>query len=101
MAGTDSKLADVRRTLTQLLPKLSERYAVESLGVFGSYVHGLQKQDSDLDILVSFRHPIDFFKFMALENELSDHLGVTVDLVTKKALKPRIGRRILSEVVPV
>jgi len=36
-----------------------------------------------------------------LENYLSDTLGVKVDLVMKDALKPRIGERILNEVVPV
>jgi hypothetical protein len=32
-----------------------------------------------------------------LEKHLADLLGVKVDLVTKKALKPYIGKRILQE----
>jgi predicted nucleotidyltransferase len=40
-------------------------------------------------------------RFIELENELSDELGVKVDLVMREALKPRIGERILEEVVPV
>jgi predicted nucleotidyltransferase len=36
-----------------------------------------------------------------LENELSDALGLEVDLVEKCALKPHIGRYILREVVRV
>jgi predicted nucleotidyltransferase len=36
-----------------------------------------------------------------LENYLSDVLGVKVDLVMKDVLKPRIGRHILDEAVPI
>jgi len=35
---------------------------------------------------------------MQLENALSQLLGVRVEIVTKKALKPHIGKRILEEV---
>ncbi len=45
--------------------------------------------------------PVSLFDFIDIENELSDLLGVKVDLVEKKGLKPYIGKRILSEVVPV
>jgi hypothetical protein len=40
----------------------------------------------------------NFVKFIGLENHLSQLLGVKVELVTQKALKPHIGRRILQEV---
>lgn len=83
------------------MPELAERYAVDRLGVFGSYARHEQKAGSDLDLLVSFRRPIDLFAFVELEHELSDLLGIGVDLVMETALKPRIGQRILSEVVPV
>jgi predicted nucleotidyltransferase len=48
---------------------------------------------------VEFEKAIDLFTFVHLKNHLSDLLGVNVDLVTKKALKPKIGERILSETV--
>jgi len=56
---------------------------------------------SDLDILVEFEHDVDMglLKFVGMENYLSDLLGVKVDLVEKSALKPRIGKHILKEVV--
>lgn len=95
------RLSQIRSALARQRQRLAEQYAVESLGVFGSYVHEKQRPESDLDLLVTFRKPIDLFKFVALENELSDLLGVKVDLVMKDALKPRIGQRILAEVVPV
>lgn len=87
--------------LHQQLPHLAEQYEVGSLGIFGSYVHGEQSSDSDLDILVTFHEPPSLSRFIELENYLSDTLGIKVDLVMKDALKPHIGAQILREVVTV
>ncbi|MGD0089068.1 MAG: nucleotidyltransferase family protein [Planctomycetota bacterium] len=72
-----------------------------SLGVFSSYVRHEQQAGSDLDILVSFHETPGLFRFIELENYLSDLLGVRVDLVMADSLKPRIKPRVLAEVVPV
>jgi uncharacterized protein len=95
-------LADVLRILRAHLPELREHYGVRTLGVFGSYVRGEQRPRSDLDLLVEFdERPLTLIQVIALEQHLSDLLGVKVDLVEKKTLKPAIGRHILQEVVPV
>ncbi len=78
---------------------LQERYQVRELGIFGSYVRQEQTQTSDVDILVEFSETPSLLKFVNLENYLSDNLGVKVDLVHKAGLKPRLGERILAEVV--
>ena len=83
------------------MPELSKQYRVHSLGVFGSYVRQENQPDSDLDLLVTFHEPPSLFKFIELENNLTEALGIKVDLVMKTTLKPKIGRRILNEVVPV
>ena len=88
-------------TLHQHLPELREQYNVATLEVFGSFVRHEQRKNSDLDILVTFSKPPSLFKFVRLENYLSDLLGVKVDLVMKDSLKPAIGKHILREVVPV
>jgi predicted nucleotidyltransferase len=80
---------------------LEDKYKVKTLGVFGSYVRGEQKKGSDLDILVEFHEPIGLFEFMELEQFLEKNMGVKIDLVSKKALKPRIGKHILEEVINV
>jgi len=87
--------------LHQQVPLLAERYSVEKLEVFGSYVRAEQKKDSDLDILVTFKEAPSLLTFIAIENYLSDLLGVKVDLVMKDSLKPAIGKNILREVIPV
>ena len=87
--------------LRQERPMLAEQYNVASLELFGSYVRHEQRKDSDLDILVTFSKPPSLFKFIRLENHLSDTLGVKVDLVMKDSLKPAIGKNILREAVSV
>jgi hypothetical protein len=87
--------------LRQQLPLLAERYGVETLEVFGAYVRAEQKADSDLDLLVTFREAPSLLTFIAIENYLSDSLGVKVDLVMKDSLKPAIEKAILSEAMSV
>jgi predicted nucleotidyltransferase len=84
-----------------MLPETKEKYHVSYLGVFGSYIRGEQKLGSDLDVLVEFSKALTIFKFVNLENCISDALGVKVDLVMKDALKLNIGKHILNEVEAV
>ena len=88
-------------TLKNHLPELQKNHGVKSLGIFGSHANGLSKRSSDLDLLVEFETVPTMFGFVRLERHLSTILGVKVDLVMKTALKPEIGKRILSEVMPV
>jgi uncharacterized protein len=94
-------IAELRRVLQQHLPTLQERYGVESLGLFGSYVRGEASPESDLDVLVRFRRTPGLLRYVELENYLSDLLGVRVDLVMADSLKPKVGQRVLAEVQPV
>ncbi len=94
-------LASMLKILHQQIPMLMERYGVKTLEVFGSYVRGEQRPDSDLDVLVTFREDPSLLTYIAIENYLSDLLGVKVDLVMKDSLKPKIGEQILSEAIPV
>jgi hypothetical protein len=95
------KIDQIIMKLRENKPVLEEKYSVRNLEVFGSYVLGAQKKGSDLDVLVDFYKTIDLFKYIELENYLSETLGVKVDLVMKDALKPRIKDRILNEAIPV
>ncbi len=87
-----------RRKLHEMLPELKEEYNVSYIGLFGSYVRGEDTPESDLDVLVEFSRTPTIFRFVNLENYLSDKLGVKVDLVMRSALKPNIGKYILREV---
>lgn len=96
------KTAEEIKTILKLNKEdLKKRFNVKEIGIFGSYIRGEQKVKSDVDILVEFEKPIGIFKFLELEEYLEDLVGAGVDLVSKKALKPRIGEYILEEVVMV
>ena len=94
-------ISQVIESLRQQLQLVRQRYQVESLSLFGSYVRHEQRPDSDLDVLVTFTEPPSLLKFIELENYLSDNIGVKIDLVMKDSLKPRIGQQILSEAVMI
>lgn len=99
--GPNRQVERFIKILRQRMPELKERYKVSSLGLFGSYLRGANRKRSDLDLLVEFNEAPSLLKFLKLEHDLSDVLGIKVDLVMKDALKPAIARRILSEIIPV
>lgn len=50
-------------------------------------------------MLLEFEAPVGFFKFIELEDYLSEKLGAKVDLVTPDALKPIIKPQIVEGAV--
>lgn len=92
-------LATILDELRRLQPELKKRYPINEMGVFGSYVRGEQREDSDLDVLVDLGDGMTLIDLVGLQLEISDALGLKVDLAMKDALKPRIEKRILAEAV--
>ncbi|MBI5555386.1 MAG: nucleotidyltransferase family protein [Elusimicrobia bacterium] len=92
---------EIKSIVKQHKAELERDYKVKSLAIFGSYARGEQTKDSDVDILVEFDKVIDLFKFIELENYLSDIVYHKVDLIMKDALKPRIRDGILKEAVNI
>lgn len=79
----------------KIIPLLKNS-GVKSAGVFGSYING-EKTPNDIDILVELEQPLGLFKFLRLEDELSQKLNLPVDLVTKNSLSPYLRERVLNE----
>jgi predicted nucleotidyltransferase len=92
-------LEEIKKSLRDQKPTLAAKYTVKELGIFGSYIRGEQELDSDIDILIDFEEYPSLLEFVGIEDELSKALGIKVDLVMKSGLKPRLGRRILREVI--
>jgi predicted nucleotidyltransferase len=88
----------IKETLKRFKPVLREKYKVKQIGLFGSYVRGEESEESDIDILVEFSEPIGW-EFVDLVEFLEKILSRKVDLVTIRALKPRLKEKILKEVV--
>ena len=95
------RIDEIVQELRRMTPTLRRRYPIREIGVFGSYARGEQTAESDLDVLVEFDDRVTLIDFAGLQLDLSDALGMNVDLVMRSALKPRIGQRILAELVPI
>lgn len=97
------QISEILEVLRQHKGELAEQYGVRSIGVFGSRVRGEETEASDVDILVEFdpESRISLLDFVRLEDYLGYLLGVPVDLVEKSALKPRVARHVLAEVLYV
>ena len=90
--------ADIVRALSEHQHRIDE-LGVRRVGLFGSFVRGDQKPESDVDLLVEFEPGRKGFDdFMQLAFLLEDVLQRHVELVTPEALSPYIGPRILKEV---
>ena len=85
------------------LAEICRRYQVRELAVFGSAARGDMRQDSDIDLLVEFlpQAEIGLLEHAGLMLDLSELLGRSVDLVSKRGLKPMIRDSVLREARPV
>lgn len=86
-------------TLRAEVRRLGEHYGVRNIRVFGSFVRGDARPESDIDLLVEYvpgRSGFDFERFADAVEEL---LGRKVDVATVNSLHPLIRDRVLSEAV--
>ncbi|MEK6539417.1 MAG: nucleotidyltransferase family protein [Deltaproteobacteria bacterium] len=72
-------------------------YGVIRIGLFGSFVRGEQKENSDIDFIVEFDRP-NFDDFMDLVFYLEDLFGRKVELITNGSLSPYIQPYIEKEI---
>lgn len=93
-------LKDITSILAQNKNFYAEKYGVKNFGIFGSYSRGDFSETSDLDIMVEFDRPIGL-TFVDLALDLESLLKVKVDLVSKKAIKPRMLKMIERELIYV
>lgn len=93
-------MEEIQAKLQAQKARLAEEYGVSDLGVFGSIARGEGGDGSDVDILVTLDRPIGLIRFVGLEQEIEDLLGVEVDLTTREGLKPWMRDRVDDEVVP-
>lgn len=91
-----------KQQIIELLKKNSdklERFGVNRIGVFGSFVSSEQNEDSDVDLLVEFTEgQKNFRNFIGTANFTEDLLGRKVDLLTPQSLSPHIAPYIEKEI---
>ena len=76
-------------------------HRAQNARVFGSVVHGLDTDESDLDILVDPTSDTTLFDLGAIRFKLRHLLGVPVDVLTPAALPDSFRQSVLNEAIPV
>jgi len=69
----------------------------KKISIFGSYVRGEATPESDLDIIVDFEESISLLDIVGFEMDLSERLGIKVELLTEKSISPYIIEDVLAE----
>lgn len=90
----------ILRTLRQKKSDLISRYPIHQMALFGSRARGDYSSDSDVDILVDVDPGIGL-RFVALADEIEQLLGLKVDLVSRRAIKPNRLESIMAELIDV
>ncbi len=78
-----------------------DRFGIKSLSLFGSVARDAASAHSDVDVLVEFDGVATFDRYMGLKLYLEDLLAAQVDLVTPRALKPRVRPYVEQEAIRV
>ena len=92
---------DILNRLHERCREISDRFAVDHLGLFGSAARDELREDSDVDVLVSFRGRATFDGYMGLKSYLENLIGRKVDLVTETGLKPRVRSQVERDLIRV
>lgn len=91
---------EILRMLAKDKPELQKRFKVSKIALFGSYARGDQQAGSDVDILVEVDPSIGL-DFVTLAETIEKLLGVSVDLVSSRAVNSRAMKFIEPELVYV
>ena len=89
-----AKLRDHR----QAILSIAARIGASNIRVFGSVARGEHREGSDIDLLVDLAPGVTLFDLSRLHRELSELLGVPVDIVSSRALLPR-DQDVLDEAI--
>lgn len=77
------------------------RYRTTNPRVFGSVLHGTDREDSDIDILVDPLPGATLIDLGNLWDDLQTLLGVRVDLLTPGDLPKKFRAQVVAEAKPI
>jgi predicted nucleotidyltransferase/DNA-binding XRE family transcriptional regulator len=97
----DTPLGRLLRRRRKAINEAVAHRRASNVRVFGSAARGDSTEASDVDLLVDLEKGVGLLDLVGLERELSELLGVDVDVVPADTLKPRMRERVLREAVPL
>lgn len=91
---------DIDQIKAKALPVLKEVGVIRS-SIFGSYVRGEEKENSDIDILIEFPRGKSLLDLVRLQRKLEEVLEKKVDLATYKSVSPLLQKYIQRDLVQI
>ncbi|MDO5846656.1 MAG: nucleotidyltransferase family protein [Methanocorpusculum sp.] len=86
--------------MNERLPEIRERFGIETIVIFGSVAREEDRADSDIDIIVTFRHEYDtYMNFLLLSEYLEQLFGRNVDLLTERSICHALRPYIQSDLI--
>ncbi len=92
---------EIREILRKNGDVIARDFKAEIVGIFGSYARGEQRKESDVDIVVRFKEGASLLDLVGLADFLEEKLGIKVDVVSERAIRPELKDHILKELVSV
>jgi predicted nucleotidyltransferase len=89
----------IKQRLLQAIKNDPYTNDIKSVALFGSYVNGQPKEDSDVDVLIEFMPDahIGFFKLVDIKQHLEEFVGKEVNIVTPEALSKYFRDEVLAQ----
>jgi len=88
---------ELREKIIKAIREVPNKDNIKYIRLFGSYSYGRPRQKSDVDLLIDFYQPIDFFELADVKENLEKNLGLSVDLVTPAALSPYFQKEVFKK----
>jgi predicted nucleotidyltransferase len=94
------RLGTLERHREEIL-RLAALHGAQDVRVFGSIARGEDRTGSDVDLLVHLEQGRSLLDLIAFKQDIEDLLHRPVDVVTDRALSPRIRDRVLGDASPL
>ena len=89
--------SELKRRILAMRPDLQAR-GVSHVALFGSRARGDARQDSDVDLMIDVENPrFSLIDLVGVEQDLSEHLGLPVQITMRRSLSERLARNTLNE----
>ncbi|MGB2727462.1 MAG: nucleotidyltransferase family protein [Halobacteriota archaeon] len=86
-----------KEEIFEKIVQVLKNQGARKIAVFGSYVRGEERPESDIDIIVEFLERKSLLELVRIERQLSEVLGIKVDLLTEKSISPYLIDAIRKE----
>lgn len=90
---TSNQATIIKNVLDRINPTL--------IGVFGSYARGEENENSNLDLLIDFEQKVDLLELIGIEQELTELLGIKVDLITERSVHSKLKSFIEKDLIRI